>query len=148
MKKIFRYVIVLIALYLVVQLYVFLLMKQYYRDMKNYNVLVESPKIEVTESKVAKNKGYIKGKITNNTDEQIKNLKVKSNVEILCGVDGECIRSNEFNFKVCPNAIRYYNHDDYDIKRFTQDAKYKLSQIYQSHIDRKWNIGYTEFVRS
>ena len=56
MKKIFRYVILLIALYLVVQLYVFLLMKQYYRDMKNYNVLVESPKIEVTESKVAKNK--------------------------------------------------------------------------------------------
>ena len=77
MKKIFRYVILLIALYLVVQLYVFLLMKQYYRDMKNYNVLVESPKIEVTESKVAKNKGYIKGKITNNTDELIKNLKVK-----------------------------------------------------------------------
>ena len=34
MKKIFRYVILLIALYLVVQLYVFLLMKQYYRDMK------------------------------------------------------------------------------------------------------------------
>ena len=77
MKKIFRYVILLIALYLVVQLYVFLLMKQYYRDMKNYNVLVESPKIEVTESTVAKNKGYIKGKITNNTDELIKNLKVK-----------------------------------------------------------------------
>lgn len=77
MKKIFRYVILLIALYLVVQLYVFLLTKQYYRDMKNYNVLVESPKIEVTESKVAKNKGYIKGKITNNTDELIKNLKVK-----------------------------------------------------------------------
>lgn len=77
MKKIFRYVILLIALYLVVQLYVFLLMKQYYRDMKNYNILVESPKIEVTESKVAKNKGYIKGKITNNTDELIKNLKVK-----------------------------------------------------------------------
>ena len=77
MKKIFRYVILLIALYLLVQLYVFLLMKQYYRDMKNYNILVESPKIEVTESKVAKNKGYIKGKITNNTDELIKNLKVK-----------------------------------------------------------------------
>ena len=50
-------------------------------------------------------------------NSKIKNLKVTSNVEILCGVDGECIRSNEFNFKVCPNAIRYYNHDDYDIKR-------------------------------
>ena len=50
-------------------------------------------------------------------NSKIKNLKVTSNVEILCGIDGECIRSNEFNFKVCPNAIRYYNHDDYDIKR-------------------------------
>ena len=45
--------------------------------MKNYDILVKSPKIEVTESKVAKNKGYINGNITNDTDKLIKNLCIK-----------------------------------------------------------------------
>ena len=77
MKKIFRYVILLIVICLVVKLYVFLLTKTYYKNMQNYVILIKSPKIEITESKVSKNKGYIKGTATNDTGEIIKNLKIK-----------------------------------------------------------------------
>ena len=45
--------------------------------MNNYEITVQTPEISVTESKVARNKGYIKGNITNNSAEMIKNLKVK-----------------------------------------------------------------------
>ena len=77
MKKIFRYVILLIVICLVVKLYVSLLTKPHYKDMENYEILIKSPKIEITESKVSKNKGYIKGNATNDTGELIRNLKIK-----------------------------------------------------------------------
>lgn len=77
MKKIFRYVILLIVICLVVKLYVSLLTKPHYKDMENYAILIKSPKIEITESKVSKNKGYIKGNATNDIGELIRNLKIK-----------------------------------------------------------------------
>lgn len=77
MKKILKYIILLIVVYLVVELFVALLTKTYYTEMKNYNILVESPKIEITESKVSKNKGYIQGTVTNNTEGLMKNTKIK-----------------------------------------------------------------------
>lgn len=77
MKKIFRYVILLIALIVVVRILVYFLTKTYYKDMNNYEILITSPAIEVTESKVAKNKGYIKGTATNNTGELVSNMYIK-----------------------------------------------------------------------
>ncbi len=77
MKKIFRYIVLLIVIYLVVEIFVYFLTKTYYRDMNNYQILVESPTIEIIESKVAKNKGYIEGITTNNTGEMITSLSIK-----------------------------------------------------------------------
>lgn len=77
MKKIFRYIVLLIVVYLVVELFVYFMTKTYYKDMNNYEILVESPVIEITESKVAKNKGYIEGTVTNNTDEMMNNLNIR-----------------------------------------------------------------------
>lgn len=77
MKKIFRYVIWLIVLIIVVRVLVYFLTKTYYQDMNNYEILVKSPVIEVTESKVAKNKGYIQGTATNDTGELISNINLK-----------------------------------------------------------------------
>lgn len=47
---------------------------------------------------------------------KIKNLNIKSSVELLCNVDGELIKGHEFDFAICKDAIRYYNYDDYKIK--------------------------------
>lgn len=77
MKKILKYVIWLIALIIVVRVLVYFLTKTYYQDMNNYEILVKSPVIEVTESKVAKNKGYIQGTATNDTGELISNINLK-----------------------------------------------------------------------
>lgn len=77
MKKIFRYVILLIVAYIVVEVLVYFLTKTYYKDLNNYDILVESPVIEIKESKVAKSKGYIQGNITNDTGELMRNLRVK-----------------------------------------------------------------------
>ena len=77
MKKIIRYLLLLIHMIVVVRVYVYFLTKTNYQDMNNYEITVQTPEISVTESKVARNKGYIKGNITNNSAEMIKNLKVK-----------------------------------------------------------------------
>lgn len=77
MKKIFRYIILLIVVYIVVETFVYFLTKTNYKDMNNYEIIQNIPvAIEVTESKVAKNKGYIQGTVTNN-GELIDNLKIK-----------------------------------------------------------------------
>lgn len=77
MKKIFRYLILFLVVYLVVELYVFLLTRTSYKDMNNYDILVTSPKIEITECKTSKSKGYIKGKATNDTGELINDLEIQ-----------------------------------------------------------------------
>lgn len=78
MKKILKYVIGLIVLIIVVKVLVYFLTKTYYQDMNNYELLENIPVvIEVTESKVAKNKGYIKGTVTNETGELISNMNIK-----------------------------------------------------------------------
>ena len=77
MKKIIRYLLLLILMIVVVRVYVYFLTKTNYQDMNNYEITVQTPEISVTESKVARNKGYIKVNITNNSAEMIKNLKVK-----------------------------------------------------------------------
>lgn len=76
MKKIFRYVLLLILVYIVVEVFVHFMTKAYYKDFNNYNILADKPKIEITESKIAKNKGYIQGKVTNNTEELLKNVNI------------------------------------------------------------------------
>ena len=77
MKKIFRYLLLLILVIVVVRIYVYFLTKSYYKDMNNYQVLVQTPKIEVTESKADQKKGYIKGTATNDTGAMMNNVKIK-----------------------------------------------------------------------
>lgn len=77
MKKIFRYIVLLIVIYLVVEIFVYFLTKPYYKDMNNYEILFEEPIVEITESKAAKNKGYIQGYTTNNTGEIINNITIR-----------------------------------------------------------------------
>lgn len=76
MKKIFKYLILFIVMYIVVEVFVYFLTKPYYKNMENYEILFKSPAIEISESKSAKNKGYIKGNITNNTGNLLKNVTI------------------------------------------------------------------------
>jgi len=77
MKKILKYVVLLIVTYFVVGFFTYLITKPYYRNFGNYEILTENPKIEVTECKSSYTKGYVKGTVTNNTGEIIEKATVQ-----------------------------------------------------------------------
>lgn len=123
MKKILRYVVMLIVIYLVVQIFVYFLTKAYYVDLQNYEILVKEPKIEITDSKVSKNKGYISGKATNNTGTLIKELKIKFD---FYNEEGNFLGSEY-------KEIDYFNVNeivDFDVKYYYQNVnEFKVSII-------------------
>ena len=123
MKKILRYVVMLIVIYLVVQIFVYFLTKAYYVDLQNYEILVKEPKIEITDSKVSKNKGYISGKATNNTGTLIKELKIKFD---FYNEDGNFLGSEY-------KEIDYFNVNEvvnFDVKYYYQNVnEFKVSII-------------------
>lgn len=111
MKKIFRYIVLLIVVYLVVEIFVYFLTKTYYKDMNNYDILVESPLINVTESKVAKDKGYIEGTATNNTGAMISSLTIK--------------------FDFYNENDKYLGSEYHEIKPFNAEEKSKFNIQYE-----------------
>ena len=123
MKKILRYVVMLIVIYLVVQIFVYFLTKAYYVDLQNYEILVKEPKIEIKDSKVSKNKGYISGKATNNTGTLIKELKIKFD---FYNEDGKFLGSEY-------KEIDYFNVNEvvnFDVKHYYQNVnEFKVSII-------------------
>lgn len=56
---------------------------------------------------------------------KINNLKVTSEKNLICNVDGEIIYSNEFNFKIIKNAINLTNDIPEYLKRYTLNIKNK-----------------------
>ena len=72
MKKFFVYFILFVALFLFINLFTELQMKEKYRTITNHEILVKSPKVTITESKAKYSYGYIKGNILNDTKEHIK----------------------------------------------------------------------------
>lgn len=72
MKKFFLYFVIFIAFFLFVELFTNLQVRENFQDVNNYEVAITSPKISITESMASKNSGYIKGNITNDTGEHIR----------------------------------------------------------------------------
>ena len=71
-KKFFIYFIIFIAIYLFVDLFTNISMKEKYDDINNYQININSPKITIMEGKRTYSHGYIKGNILNDTGEHIK----------------------------------------------------------------------------
>lgn len=79
--KTFRtWLILFILLYLFVDFICFASRKMIYKDLNDYEILVDSPKIEIQEAKGTYANGYIKGFITNNTNAIIENKYIKLDV--------------------------------------------------------------------
>jgi len=79
-KKFWLWLILFILLYLFVDFICFASMKLIYKNLYNYKILVDSPKIEITEAKGTYANGYIKGTLTNNTNSVIENKYIKVDV--------------------------------------------------------------------
>lgn len=78
LKKLWKYFLIFIAVFVIVGFLTNMAMKEHYEDMSNYEIKCESPNITVSESKSASTNGYINGTVTNNTGEYLplKYLKV------------------------------------------------------------------------
>ena len=70
-KKFWMYFWMFIGFFLFITLSTNFLMRDNYKNIRNYEIKAESPVIEVTECKAAYSNGYIKGTVTNNTKELI-----------------------------------------------------------------------------
>lgn len=71
MKKFAKYALWVIIGYILVNIMAYGYITKTYKNINNYQILVDSPSIEIIESKGTKINGYIVGKVTNNTDALI-----------------------------------------------------------------------------
>lgn len=76
-KKFGIWLVLFVLFYLFVDFICFASIKMMYKDLENYEILVNSPKIEITEAKGTYANGYIKGVVTNNTNSIIENKYIK-----------------------------------------------------------------------
>lgn len=76
-KKFRTWLILFILLYLFVDFICFASIKLTYKNLNTYRILVNSPKIEITEAKGTYANGYIKGNLTNNTNNVLENKFIK-----------------------------------------------------------------------
>lgn len=123
MKKFFLYFIMFIGLYLIIDLLTFVCMKDNYKDITNYEIKTNSPKIEITESKAAYSHGYIKGNIINDTGNHIpeKYLQI------------DLYNSKGIYLGTESKEIKYFNVQEeikFDISyQYTNVAKIKISLV-------------------
>jgi len=71
-KKFRTYLLIFLTFFLFVELVTNLGMKEKVTNITNHKINVTSPKVIITESKASYSNGYIKGNITNDTGEHIK----------------------------------------------------------------------------
>lgn len=76
MKRLFKWLMIFIVCYLIVNILTFNVIKSSYKT-KDININFEQPKVEIYESKATITNGYVKGKITNNTNENLINKILK-----------------------------------------------------------------------
>lgn len=133
MKKFLLYAIMFILLFLFVSLSTKLLMKDKYREIK-YNIKTESPQIEVTDCKAKKYSGYIKGKVTNNTDIHFTSKNIQINLYNSNGtyLGSEIKEIKYFNVTETINFEFNYNYNDVNrVDIEIVDALQKNEQIEQ-----------------
>ncbi len=72
MKKFKAYLLVFLGLFLFVSIFTNLAMREKIVNITNHEIKITSPKVIITESKASYSSGYIKGNVTNDTGEHIK----------------------------------------------------------------------------
>lgn len=114
MKQFFLYFLMFIAFFIFVSLFTNLAMKERFEDITNHEINISSPQIIVTESKASYSGGYIRGTITNDTGEHIKDKYLQFDFYDKDGI--------------------YLGTESKDIKYFNVDEKisFDISYTYQN----------------
>ena len=79
-KLFWKWLVLFALLYLFVDFICFASVKLMYKNLDKYEILVNNPKIEIIEAKGTYANGYIKGRLTNNTNSLIDNKYIKVDV--------------------------------------------------------------------
>ena len=77
MKKLFRYFLMFMALFIFVEIGTNFSMKERFNNEPVLRINIQSPKIEITENKASNISGYLKGSITNDTGEHLRNKYIQ-----------------------------------------------------------------------
>jgi len=80
LKKFWIWLVLFVLLYLFVDFICFASVKLMYKNLDKYEILINSPKIEIIEAKGTYANGHIKGVLTNNTNSIIENKYIKVDV--------------------------------------------------------------------
>ena len=128
MKKLFKYFLIFIALFLFVELCTNFSMKERYNNEPKYKINVTSPKIEVTENKASNYNGYIKGSITNDTGEHLRNKFLQFDFydkdDVYLGTESQEIKIFNINEKSSFNIeYKYTNVDKIEINFVNEVSK-------------------------
>lgn len=126
MKKFFMYFMMFIALYLFVNIFTNLGMRENYKDITNHQINITTPQVTVSESKATNYYGYIKGNILNNTGEHIKDKYL------------------QFDF-YNKNGV-YLGTEAKEIKYFNVDETINFEMNYKYHNVNKIEISFVDEV--
>lgn len=77
MKTFFIYLLIFIGFYIISNLLISAYIKTSYYKISTYDIDVKDATITIIEAKASKDDGYIEGKISNNTDEEITDKYMK-----------------------------------------------------------------------
>ena len=80
LKKFWKYFLLFIGFFILTAILTKVAMRDEYVNIKNYEIKVKSPKIEVIECKAKNSVGYVRGEITNDTEELIPLKYLRINV--------------------------------------------------------------------
>lgn len=130
MKRFFLYFLMFIAFFIFVSLFTNIAMKERFEDITNHEINISSPKIIIMESKASYSSGYIRGTITNNTGEHIKDKYLQFD---FYDKDGIYLGTES-------KDIKYFNVDE----KISFDINYtyrNVNKIKISFVDEVTKIG-------
>ena len=142
-KQFWIWLILFVLFYLFVDFISFVGLKMMLKDLDSYEILVSSPKIEITEAKGTYANGYIKGNLTNNTNSVIQNKYIKVDVyserNVNLGTEYikieklDIAKTMDFEVKYSYTDVSYYTIDIVEEKpeqvnelKFDKDAQWLL----------------------
>lgn len=123
LKTFAKYAVIILIFYIFSDILIFIGINGTYKTIKNYEILSQSPKVDVSESKATYINGYVNGNITNNTENLIDKTYIK--------IDFYSERNVNLGTKYIEiQNLKQNNTRDFRIAfKFTDVARYEISVV-------------------
>ena len=122
-KKFLMYILLLVAIYIFVSILSYIFINNAYKNIEDYEILTQSPKIEIVESKSTYVNGYVIANITNNTGANIEKTYLKLDLY----TENDNYLGSKYN-----EIDDFSNNETVEVKtnyKFNGVEKYKVSLV-------------------